>query len=308
MEMENLMKGASDALKKAAVNEEAKSYLLSNRPLFVLLKKAANRFIAGEELAETIERVQSINARNVACTVDFMGESIRLEEEANQVVEEFLSLARAIKTQHLNSTISLDLSHIGLEVSRELTLQNLQRICEEGIEVMISAEGFERTDQVISTYVEAAKSYPNIGITLQAYFHRTVEDLEELMEYPGKIRIVKGAFSAPAGTYLERGKELNQRYMDMVERLLLADHKCSIATHDEHIQVEVGNFLQKTGKTENYEYESLLGIENERIFTLNEQYPTRIYVVYGKEWYLYLCNRIAENPANLFQAVVDMVG
>ena len=66
MEMENLMKGASDALKKAAVNEEAKSYLLSNRPLFELFKKAANRFIAGEELADAIARVQSINARNVA--------------------------------------------------------------------------------------------------------------------------------------------------------------------------------------------------------------------------------------------------
>ncbi|WP_235439608.1 hypothetical protein [Paenibacillus sp. DMB20] len=35
-------------------------------------------------------------------------------------------------------------------------------------------------------------------------------------------------------------------------------------------------------------------------------YPVRIYLTYGREWYLYLCHRIAEYPPNLFQAILDI--
>ena len=37
-------------------------------------------------------------------------------------------------------------------------------------------------------------------------------------------------------------------------------------------------------------------------------YQTRQYVVYGKEWFLYVCHRIAENPARLFDAFADAAG
>jgi proline dehydrogenase len=36
-------------------------------------------------------------------------------------------------------------------------------------------------------------------------------------------------------------------------------------------------------------------------------YRTRIYLPYGQEWHLYLCNRLAEYPSNLYQAIVDVV-
>ena len=57
-----------------------------------------------------------------------------------------------------------------------------------------------------------------------------------------------------------------------------------------------------------YEFESLYGIRNEQLFKLQEEgYSTKLYFVYGKEWYLYLCNRIAEYPLNIFQALADIV-
>jgi proline dehydrogenase len=57
-----------------------------------------------------------------------------------------------------------------------------------------------------------------------------------------------------------------------------------------------------------YEFEMLYGIGINQLNDLKEKgYPCRRYVVYGKEWYLYLCNRIAENPENVFQAIVDIM-
>jgi proline dehydrogenase len=52
----------------------------------------------------------------------------------------------------------------------------------------------------------------------------------------------------------------------------------------------------------------LYGIREDLLKGLQKEgYPCRQYIVYGKEWYLYLCNRIAENPDNLFQFIIDIV-
>lgn len=63
----------------------------------------------------------------------------------------------------------------------------------------------------------------------------------------------------------------------------------------------------KPGK-ETYEFESLYGIQTEQLIKLKEEgYPTKLYFVYGKEWYLYVCNRLAEYPLNLFRALQDVM-
>jgi len=46
------------ASRKAAINGQAKEYILSNEVLFKTIKKAADRYIGGETLEETIIKVQ----------------------------------------------------------------------------------------------------------------------------------------------------------------------------------------------------------------------------------------------------------
>jgi len=61
-------------------------------------------------------------------------------------------------------------------------------------------------------------------------------------------------------------------------------------------------------KPTNYVLERLLGIRNEELEQFKSNgYNSRIYIVYGKEWYLYLCNRWAEYPLNIFQGIADIV-
>ena len=79
-------------------------------------------------------------------------------------------------------------------------------------------------------------------------------------------------------------------------------------SNDDFLIVAVA--LIQNYKTSNdvYEFESLYGIQTEQLRNLKEQgYATKLYFVYGKEWYLYLCNRIAEYPLNLFQALDDII-
>jgi len=310
---QELLNQTSAALRKAALNEEAKSHILSNPVLFNILKKAANRYIGGETLDETIDKVKLQNKIGFKCSIEFMGENTLTDNDANAAKDEFIKICQNIKHQGLNSTVSLDLSHIGLAVSHNLCLDNLNLICLEAskgnTEVIISAEGTERTDAVLKIYKDISKTHQNVAITLQAYLHRTKDDFNEVMKLNGRIRVVKGAFETLPGLSLPRGEQLDGVYLEYVEKLLQANHQCSIATHDIKIQEEAKKLIQKYKVKSNvYEFESLFGIQNEQLLKLKEEgYSTKIYFVYGKEWYLYLCNRLAEYPLNVFNALRDII-
>jgi len=311
--MDNLLKMGSMALKSAALNEEAKEYILKNEVLFKVLKKAANRYIGGETLEETAQKVIVQNTAGFKCSIEFMGESTKTEPEANDATKEFIRICREIQSQDLHCTVSLDLSHIGLAISRDLCYSNFDSICaaaaKDGIEVIVSAEGTERTDEIIGIYQRAAKVHKNIAITLQAYLHRTKDDFQDLIKEKGRIRIVKGAFETAKGLSLPRGEELDERYLEYVGQLLSNGHLCSIATHHHELQQEVKKLIrQYNAAKESYEFESLYGIQTEQLQRLKEEgYPAKMYFVYGREWYLYVCNRIAEYPLNLFRALNDIV-
>ena len=308
-----LLSMGSDALRKAAINEKAKGFLLSNEVLFKIVKKAADRYIGGETLDETIHKVLYHNREGFKCSMEYMGESTYTENEANEATNEFIRIAKEIKNQNLNSTISLDLSHIGLSISKDLCLFNLTSLCNEAeknnIEVIISAEGTDRTDAVIEMYKKISKTNKNASITLQAYLYRTKDDFKDLIKEDGRIRIVKGAFETTENLSIPRGQKLNEIYLNYVDQLLSQKHKCSIATHHHEIQQEAKKLVQYYKvNNETYEFESLYGIQTEQLMALKEEgYATKLYFVYGKEWYLYLCNRIAEYPLNLFRALGDIV-
>lgn len=308
----DLMKLATETLKKAALNEEAKDFVLKNEKLYSVLKKAANRYIGGETLEETVYSIRKLNEKGYFITTDFMGESVRNEKDANEATNEFIKFAKANNTENIKSSISLDLSHIGLLVSKELTKQNLQSICEEAAksnqEVIISMEGPDRTDLILDIYKESLKTHLNLGVTIQAYLHRTKDDFNELLKLSGSIRIVKGAYDTPRELSMQRGNELDEIYLGYVQQLLAINHKCSIASHHDKIHDETIKLIDRYQPTD-YLLERLLGICNEELQLYNDRgYKCRIYVVYGKEWYLYLCNRWAEYPLNLFRGLADIVG
>jgi proline dehydrogenase len=311
MDMQLLQLG-STALRKAALNQEAKEFVLTNPQLFSTFKKAADRYIGGETLEETIAKVKMQNAAKFKCSIEFMGENTATAAEAIAAKDEFIQICRQITAHQLHSTVSLDLSHLGLKVSRDLCISHLNEICHEAskanTEVIISAEGHDAMDDVIDIYKQSSQHHKNLAITLQAYLHRTRDDFKEVLKESGRIRMVKGAFETPPELSLPRGDKLDEAYLGYVDQLLAANHLCAIATHHDAIQ-QAAKELILNYKTPNdrYEFESLYGICNEQLAVLqSEGFSTKIYFVYGREWYLYLCNRIAEYPLNIFRALKDI--
>ncbi len=298
------------ALKSAARNLPMKDAFQQSNELYPLVWKAARKYIAGEERTEAVAVAKKLFAKEYQFSLEFIGENTVDLEECQKAIKEFIALIEELGNLSMKQTVSLDLSHIGLSINKEIAynhlLQLVQRANKYDILLMISMEESTKTDDILAIYKRIATQYNNIGITLQAHLYRTELDIQELVQYPGKIRMVKGAFQESRSIAFERSEALNSRYLQYVEQLIKSNHPISIATHDESIiqAMEQQQYFHQA----NVEIEMLYGIRPDLIQRLKGKgYNCKVYLPYGQDWYLYLCHRLAENPENLYLAVTDML-
>ncbi|MFF0413378.1 proline dehydrogenase family protein [Kitasatospora sp. NPDC004745] len=303
---------AAQVLRALALDEDLKWRIPGDPVLGPVARKVARRYVAGETLADALERAQLVLTAGHRVNVEYMGESCRDPQRAVEETDTFLAAARLLPPE---CSISLDLSHIGLAVDAELALANASLIARAtaatGREMMISAEGSDRTDAVLALHRELCEQFDHVGITVQARLHRTADDLPELLTRPGRIRLVKGAFLEP-GTiaHPREAPALTTAYLEYAQQLADSGHLCSFATHDRELIDHIDHHLGGKGHgCAPWEFETLLGLGPDRLDAMAERgHPTREYVVFGTEWWLYVCNRLAEDPQRLLQALLDAAG
>lgn len=300
----------AQALKSIARNSEIKEYIQQSPELYPLILSSAKRFVTGETREDGISVGRQLLQKGYSISLEFIGENTGHEEACTQAKNEFIMLMRECEKLGMHSRISFDLSHIGLTIDPELAYQNLLEMANEansrGLSLIISMEESAKTDQILTIYKKVVSKYANVGITLQAHLHRRIEDIKDLLNYPGAIRLVKGAYQEPSDICIPRSKELDQRYLELVDLCVKAGHQVSIASHDDAIYEKViaCGYLHKPF----VEAELLYGIRPDLCKKLqNEGLPVRVYLTYGVEWYLYLCHRIAEYPPNTYIAISDMI-
>jgi proline dehydrogenase len=309
-----LVDRAAGALRELAVNEAAKMRFLDDPLLRPYMERVSRRYVAGSAVADVVVRAAMINQNGHRASAEYMGESVREEGFANAETGVFLQLVQAVGAQGLDCSISFDLSHVGSLVDPELGYRNARRIAraaaEIGQEVMISMEASDRTSGIYAVYrrLHEQDGLANVGITVPAKLHRTAADLPLLMDLPGRIRLVKGAmFESPQVAYPRNSPELASAYRSFAALLLRSGGKCSIATHERAIQDELAAMIRAEAIPSGpYEFESLIGLGEQNIADLRDAgFATREYAVFGQEYFLYVLNRISEEPVRVYQAVID---
>ncbi|RDW16033.1 proline dehydrogenase [Oceanobacillus arenosus] len=300
----------ADGLKSIARNLDIKEYIQQSPELYPLFQKSVKRFVTGESKEDGISIGDQLIHKGYRISLEFIGENTITKEECVRAKEEFIALMKECGNRGISSRISLDLSHIGLSVNPELAYESLLELAKvaqsNGLSLMISMEESAKTDQILSIYKRVVSEYSNVGVTLQAQLHRTLDDINELFNYSGAIRLVKGAYQEPSDICIPRSDKLDERYIQLVDLCVKANHQVSIASHDEVIykQVIERGYLQNP----NVEAEMLYGIRPDLSKKLKDDgLAVRVYLTYGVEWYLYLCHRIAEYPPNIYIAITDMI-
>jgi proline dehydrogenase len=313
MEPELAQKAAADALRRIARNLEYKSYVMRTPLLHAVLLKPVLRFIGGETLDECLGAARALNEQGFATSIDHMGESTWEVEAARSVIHEFIRLIRVIAEKKLDSAVSLDLSHIGLAVAPEVAYEHASLLAREaaaaGIEIMLNMEESARTSAILEVHTRLCEKFSNVGVTLQAYLHRTESDLQAALARPGRIRLVKGAYREPPEVALPLGPRVDAAYRNFMELLLRSGHPCWIATHDPVLLEHAHRYIHLNRIPKGpVEFEMNYGVRPDQWAACRDRgYRTSIYLPYGTEWFLYLCHRIAEHPPNLFAAVADAI-
>jgi proline dehydrogenase len=275
---------------------------------FGLFKKLTTRFIAGETIDEATAAIREINAKGCSASFDHLNEGVQSVDGTEAEVREYLSVLAKIDETGINSNVSIKLTQFGLEIDPELAYRNARRIVEEAVRrgnfVRVDMEGSNVTQVTLDVFKRLRSEFGlnDVGIVLQSYLYRTMEDARELLKIPARIRLCKGAYDEPAEVAYPNKKDVDDNYVRVMQLLLASGTYHGIATHDPKMIDATVDFAQREGiSKEAFEFQMLYGIRRD----LQEQlardgYRMRVYVPYGKHWYPYFMRRLAERPANIW--------
>lgn len=273
-----------------------------------LARRVALRFVAGEKLDEAINVTRDLNAKGLLVTLDYLGESVKRAEDTQEVVETYRAMIENIHANHLQASVSLKLTHLGLDISEDLCQTNLRHILTaakaNSIPVTIDMESSAYTDTTLRIYRTMREEYHfnNVGTVIQAYLYRSKEDMQQLAVEGSHIRLCKGAYLELPDIAFPEKSDVDKNYVELAQDYLKSESYLCIATHDEKMIQAVESFIKVQNiPQERYEFQMLYGIRSARQEELVAAgYKMRAYVPFGSAWYPYFMRRLAERPANLW--------
>lgn len=287
-------------------------YLANRRPVYRLimrhdlLRGLTQRYVAGEELADGVVVAQALNTQRLLVSLDHLGESVTNVAEADRAVSAYLEAIEALANEEVEGNVSLKLTQVGLDLSRELCVTNLRKILDRAREldtfVRIDMESSAYTQRTLEVHQELWDAgYRNVGIVLQAYLYRTAADIERAIEQGVRVRLCKGAYLEPTRVAYADKAAVDANYARLMEQLLLRGTHPAIATHDQRMIERAKEIVRRENiSADRFDFEMLFGVRRDlQLQLVAEGYRVRIYLPYGQEWYPYLVRRLAERPANL---------
>ncbi len=262
----------------------------------------SKKYVAGDELADAVRTVRTLNSQNIIATLDVLGESTMDQEETRAYVEEYLNVLRTIDEEKLDCNVSLKPTQLGMLISNELAYENIKRIVQEALKydnfVRIDMEDSSCTSNTIEIYERLRAEFDNVGIVLQAYLRRSIDDLVAMAKKPANFRLCKGIYIEPRKIAYKDPHLINENFAFLLETALKAKSYVGIATHDEKVVWHALRIIEQLGlNKDEYEFQMLLGVDEElRSILVNAGHRLRVYVPYGKQWYRYVMRRLKENP------------
>ncbi len=264
----------------------------------------ARRFVAGERPQEAVRAGERLGAKGIKATFDKLGEDVLDASAARRATEAAKGLLRLVPAG-LERNISIKMSSMGQEISRELCLENVCGILDVAREVggfvRLDMEGSMLTQDTIEVFQILRKSYDNVGIVLQAALHRTADDVKEAIRRGDRVRLCKGAYREPPEIALQDMAAIRRNYLACAHQLLESGNRPAIATHDEHL---IGDTIAFTTERRiapsRFEFQMLYGLRRRRWEELVAGgYGVRVYVPFGTHWIPYFYRRLRERKENV---------
>jgi proline dehydrogenase len=274
----------------------------------------AKRFVAGDTIASALEAVRALNAEGLTATLDFLGEDVTNERDAEHTRDTYLEMLAAIEREALRTNVSVKLTALGLTIDEGLCTDHLSAIVERAARlpdpfVRVDMEGSAVTDATLRTFETVFAKHRNVGPVIQAYLKRSPRDIERAIALGARVRLCKGAYSEPEEIALRDMPSIRRSYLRMAEALLQRGTYPAIATHDPRVIRAVQDFASGHGiGKERFEFQMLYGVRPELQRELARAgYNVRVYVPFGTHWAGYFYRRITERKENALFVIRSLV-
>ncbi len=276
---------------------------MENSPVAHNLSK---RFVAGSGLEQALEVSRKLNREGIAVTLDVLGESVTTLDEAARARDAYLRTLGAVHEAGIEGNVSLKLTQFGLDLSPQGCRANVEQLVRRAAElggfVRVDMESSDYTSRTLDLVTALHAQYGVVGTVIQAYLHRSRQDVENLCRLGIRVRLCKGAYLEPHSVAFAKKAEVDRNYVELMRILLDTGAYPAIATHDEKMiaATKAHAALRKVPR-DGFEFQMLYGIRRDLQRQLvAEGYRLRLYVPFGEAWYPYYMRRLAERPANVF--------
>jgi proline dehydrogenase len=275
------------------------------------VRGAVSRFMPGETLEAALDATRSLG---IGTVLTQLGENVRDLEQASGVTRHYLDVLDRVQRDGLDVEVSVKLTQLGLDLSREECEKNLLALIERARSlsrwIWIDIESTAYTDRTLDIYRRMIAAYPRVGVCIQAYLYRTAEDLKTLLPLGGGLRLVKGAYREPPDKAFPKKGDVDENYFKLAGELLSPEARARgvraiFGTHDPVLIRRIEERGRSLGlPPEVLEFQMLYGIrrqEQERLAKAG--YKFRVLISYGDAWFPWYMRRLAERPANVLFVV-----
>ncbi len=278
-----------------------------------LFKPFAQSYVAGESIDSALDVVRQLNENGFSATMDILGEFVNSESEAHQITKQYSRLIRQISQTGLDSTISVKLTHLGLEFDPILGEKNILQLAQVGKEnnvgVTIDMENSPYTSTTFDLYNKTLSVHNKMGTVIQAYLHRSLEDIQKLNSPLLNLRICKGIYRESPDIAIQDRSAINDNYMDMARAMFNGSGFVCLATHDLELLDRLELLIENDRiSSDRFEFQVLYGVPmGDRLEKLKTKgYKVRVYVPFGEAWFEYAIRRLKENPTIISYVLKNM--
>lgn len=275
----------------------------------------SKKYIAGETIEDAVRVSKELNTQGNKVTIDLLGEFITNLDQAEGNRQDYLKIIDRIQSEKIDGNYSLKPTSFGLLLDKEVCYRNIRQIVEKatgyGNFVRVDMEDSPCTDREIELFRKLKNEFPkNVGLVVQAYLKRTLDDLKNLMdihseENPLNYRLCKGIYVEPEAIAFKKYGEINDHYLEDLEFLLSHGVFAGIATHDKPLVEGAYKLIEKYNVPKNmYEFQMLYGVTPDlRKSIVDKGHAMRVYVPFGKDWFGYSTRRLKENPQMAYHII-----
>ena len=268
----------------------------------------SKRYIAGRTIEDAVRVSQQLNTDGYMVTIDLLGEFITDLKEAEKNRDQYLNIIETIQKNGIDGNYSLKPSMFGLLLDEEVCYRNIRQIVRKAVDygnfVRIDMEDSQCVDMEIKLFRRLKKEFPkNVGLVLQAYMRRTLDDMKNLSDMHSKenrlnFRLCKGIYVEAETIAYKKYEEINKHYLEDLEYILKNGLYPGIATHDSPLIEGAYKLLEKYDvPKDRYEFQMLYGVTpGLRKSIHNKGHRLRVYVPFGENWFPYSTRRLKENP------------